>query len=116
MNKTTTTIVYKLFTYPATESPGLPLVFNMNEFGSMSEAQSVGKSSIDTCTFYEIQAVTTIVEPPSKKNPLGEITIIKNIVERVSLRENIWVAGERERVKQELLKKYGAPSSWPIVV
>ena len=94
-----TSIVYNLMTYPTKQAPGMPFVCVTKEFRSIIEAQAAGECSADTCSFYEIEVVTTI-----------GTRVTKTMLERVPLRGNTRVVGEMERVKQEVLKQYGSRS------
>jgi hypothetical protein len=82
------TTIYKLFTYPELPEAGLGFRYETKEFSTLKEAQIAGRRF--NATFYEIQAVTTTVEPPSKKNPEGSVSTSTSILERRNLRQSQW--------------------------
>jgi hypothetical protein len=92
---TTTTTVYKLYTYPELWAAGeTPLRCNTQEFPTLLLAQRAGRAA--NTTMYEIQAVSTTVEPPTKKNPQGSTSKSATIVERKSIRPDPCFAGQSQ--------------------
>ena len=84
----TTTTSYKVFTFPETPEAGLRFRYEAQEFSSLKEAQIAGRKA--NATSYEIHAISTTVEPPTKKNPQGSFSTSTSIIERRNLRQSQW--------------------------
>jgi len=84
----TTTTTYNLYMYPEQPEAGLGFRYELQVFSTLKEAQRVGRAA--NITFYEIQAISTTREPPSKKNPEGSVSTSTSIVERRTLRQSQW--------------------------
>jgi hypothetical protein len=84
----TTTITYKLYTYPEQYMPGLSCQCNTETFSTLLEAQKAGRAA--NTTFYEIQMISKTEEPPTKKMPHGSVSTSTAIVERRVLRASQW--------------------------
>jgi hypothetical protein len=83
-----TTTSYILYTYPEQPSLGIGFRCDTQAFQTLSEAQKAGRAA--NATMYEIQAVSTTLEPPTKKNSEGSTSTSKTMVERKALRPSQW--------------------------
>lgn len=83
-----TTVEYKLYLYADQPAAGQDFSCISESYATLAEARARGLAFRGTN--YEIQSISTTVEPPSKRCPNGETSTSKTIVERKQLREPLW--------------------------
>lgn len=83
-----TTVAWKLYLYPETAAPGAPCQVIIEDIPTKEEAVERGEKFDGTN--YEIQCISTTIEPPCKKYPNGNTTTSKTITTRKMLRQPTW--------------------------
>ena len=83
-----TTVTYNLYLYADQPAAGEGFSCLCESYSTLAEARTRGINFKGTN--YEIQSISTTVEPPSKRYPNGETSTSKTIIERKQLREPLW--------------------------
>ncbi len=93
-------MLFNVFLYPDTEL-GAPTAAEMKTFNTLEEATGLGEAYDGV--LYEIQCISTTIQPPSKKYPEGERSTSKTILVRKTLRDPSWWPSWVSAKKAELL-------------